>query len=70
MKTQTFGERLQAILDERGMTAYALATKAKLPRQSVYRFLNGSRLPAWDSVLAIADALGVSLDKFRPKGKR
>ena len=70
MKKPPFAVRLQAILDERKVSVQDLAKKAGLSRQSVHRFLTGERLPAHEAFLAIAEALNVSLDEFRPKRKK
>ena len=43
----------------------ALATAAGLSRPAVYALEAGKRSPAWETVCKLADALGVSVAKFR-----
>ncbi len=62
----TFAEKLRALLDARpDLTVSELARRAGLDRVQVQRLLNGKRhRPALDTVIALAQALGVSLSEF------
>jgi transcriptional regulator with XRE-family HTH domain len=57
---------------ETGLTIQALADRAGMHRESVAQLERGRRKPTWASVLALADALDVSLEMFRdrPKGRK
>jgi len=59
-----FADRLQALLDASGMTAYALAKRAGLSKQAVSRLLAGTPDPAWETVQRLARALGTDCTAF------
>lgn len=61
-----FAVRLKALREEAGLTQAELAARAGLHPMGYGKLEQGLRQPAWGSVLAIAEALGVSLDAFRP----
>lgn len=63
-KPVTFAARLAELLSESGLTIYALAQKAELPRQTVYRYFEGDDVPSAAKLLQLARALGVSLASF------
>jgi transcriptional regulator with XRE-family HTH domain len=66
-----FKRELRRLMKARGLTAYALAKRAGLTRQSVGYILNGDREPNWTTVRKLARALGVSVEAFdvgEPKG--
>ena len=54
-----FIEYLQAVAKSHGMTA--LARKAGLSRQGLYKALKPENEPQWSTVMAILKALGLSL---------
>ena len=54
--------RISALLDENEVSIADFARKAGISKNLLYAYLAGSRKPASDNLLAIADAAGVSLD--------
>lgn len=60
-----FPVRLRALMERAGLDPPALALKAGLSRQNVYRLLAGDRAPTWATVQRLAAALGVSTEEFR-----
>ena len=58
------GERFQAVRLRRRMTQAKLAAASGLPLRSIQEWEQGTRIPRWDRVIRIADALGVSLDEL------
>ena len=64
MKQLNFAARLQQLLDEQEMSGYALAEKSGISRPAIYRFLDGSREPSLNALLAIAAALNVDIGVF------
>jgi transcriptional regulator with XRE-family HTH domain len=69
MALEGFAERLRQLRQEAGLTLQALADKAGMHRESVAQLERNRRQPAWESVLALADALGVSTEAFRVERK-
>ena len=66
MPTATpFARRLADLRTAAGLTAAQLADRAGLSRQAVWRLEEGRREPSWASVVALAEALGVSTERFR-----
>jgi transcriptional regulator with XRE-family HTH domain len=65
MTVPTFAERLRQLRQEAGLTLQALADKAGMHRESVAQLERNRRQPTWDSVQALADALGLSVEAFR-----
>jgi transcriptional regulator with XRE-family HTH domain len=67
MKTDavTFAARLASLLGEAGLTAYALARRSGVSKQALSKLLSGDSRPSWDTVVKLADALGVSTESFR-----
>jgi transcriptional regulator with XRE-family HTH domain len=61
----TFGARLKALREAEGLTLQELADKAGMHLQGVYKLEAGERSPSWDSVQALARALGVSCEAFQ-----
>jgi transcriptional regulator with XRE-family HTH domain len=55
----TFGERLQALMNKQGLTAYALAKRSGVAKQSLSQMLQGANDPRWETVQRLALALGV-----------
>lgn len=66
---KAFGRRLHALRKERGMTQAKLGEAAGgMIVAAVSRLENGGRTPSWDTVLALAAALGVTPDAFLDGG--
>jgi transcriptional regulator with XRE-family HTH domain len=61
---ELFAKRLRQLMKEAGLTAYAVAKRAGLTRQSVSYILAGERDPSWTTVRKLARALGVSVEAF------
>jgi transcriptional regulator with XRE-family HTH domain len=60
-------EKLRQILAERGISLYRLAKDCGYTRPVLSRTASGERTPQYNTVAAIAEALGVSLDFFLKK---
>jgi transcriptional regulator with XRE-family HTH domain len=65
-----FGVILRKMRTERGLTQTALAEAAGLHRVALANLEYGKREPMWETVQALAGALGVSCDEFRDRPKR
>jgi transcriptional regulator with XRE-family HTH domain len=63
-RRETFADRLTALREAAGVTMYRLAQLSGLSKQAISRLENGETRPAWDTVLALARALGVSVEAF------
>ena len=61
-----FGKRLRELRLAADMTLESLATAAGMAQQNIARFESGRRSPSWESLLRLAEALGVRLDAFQP----
>jgi transcriptional regulator with XRE-family HTH domain len=64
-QSDAFAARLRALIAESGLSAYALARKSGVSKQSLSRLLSGDSKPSWETVCRLAEALGVSTDAFR-----
>jgi DNA-binding XRE family transcriptional regulator len=62
-----FADRLKELRKAKGLTQDALSRAAGLAHSTVPKLEQGGITPGWDTVVALADALGVSLDDFRDK---
>lgn len=63
----SFGARLKAARQARGLSVAALAEAAGTTRQHIYRLESGaSAEPTLSLLCRLADRLGVRLDDFRP----
>ena len=63
-----FAARLKALRAAAGLTQQQLADALGAPQQTVARLEAGRRPdPRWSTVVALADALGVSTEAFRRK---
>jgi transcriptional regulator with XRE-family HTH domain len=63
---ETFGERLRALREGRGLSQQRLADRAGLSGKSfLWELEVGRFLPGWKVACALADALGCSLDELR-----
>jgi transcriptional regulator with XRE-family HTH domain len=63
----TFGDRLRAARERRGLSQEALAEKAGVDRKLIYRTELGQTSPRLDAVMQIAEALGVQPSTLLPK---
>jgi transcriptional regulator with XRE-family HTH domain len=61
---QTFGERLQQIRTNAGLTVRELAARANLPGVLIYAYENSRTSPTFQSVEVLAAPLGVELTEF------
>jgi transcriptional regulator with XRE-family HTH domain len=64
MEKKAMGERLQQMREEIGMSQSQLARAAGVPLTSLRNWEQGHRMPLFDSVVRVAKALGVSLDRL------
>jgi transcriptional regulator with XRE-family HTH domain len=70
-EAEWFAVRLKELREAAGWTQQELATRAKLHRMGVAQLEMGRRKPAWETVLALCEALGVKCDVFAEEpGKR
>lgn len=53
---------LMKVLKKRGIAIYQLADLVGVSRKSMYRYVNGERLPTIDIAFKIADALDDTVD--------
>lgn len=59
-------EKINMILEERNMTAYALAKSVGIPTSHMTKILNGKVInPRFDLACRFADALGITVDDLR-----
>jgi transcriptional regulator with XRE-family HTH domain len=66
-----FGARLRELRTEAGWTQAVLAERAGLEANSIARLERGEREPSWRTVVALVEALGVSVESFlKPPAKR
>jgi transcriptional regulator with XRE-family HTH domain len=59
-----FGARLAGLMTARGLTAYALAKRSGVTKQSLSKLLQGVHAPSWETVQRLALALGVGCTAF------
>lgn len=57
-----FGQKIKAIMKQRGITQTWLAQKTGITEATLSRYVNGSRKPQADTAASIAEALDLSLD--------
>lgn len=57
-----FGFRLRTAMRKRKMTGRKLAKEIERAESTIYSWTNGYQLPLFDTVIALADILDVSLD--------
>jgi transcriptional regulator with XRE-family HTH domain len=62
---EQFGARLQELRLARGWSQEDLAVKASVPVWSIRNWERGKHELGWGSVVALAEALGVSTEAFR-----
>ena len=63
-KASHFGARLRELRESSGLTQAQLAERAGLHPQGVVKLERGEREPAWATVVALAEALGVDCRAF------
>lgn len=61
---ETFAQRLERLLGQAGLSAYRLAQRSGLSRETVSRYLHGEREPTFANVVRIAQALELPLEAF------
>jgi transcriptional regulator with XRE-family HTH domain len=59
-----FAARLRRLLGRSGLSAYALAQRSGVSKQSLSRLLSGDSQPSLPTLLRLCRALGVSLSEF------
>jgi transcriptional regulator with XRE-family HTH domain len=64
MSAEWFAGRLKELREQAGLTQQQLADKAGLSKFGVSDLEQGRRIPGWDTVLALAAALGVDVGAF------
>jgi transcriptional regulator with XRE-family HTH domain len=65
---ETFGERLRALREARGLSQQRLADRAGLSGKSfLWELESGRFLPGWAVACRLAKALGCKLDDFLPQ---
>ena len=57
-----FGETLSELLQERGISVKKLAEETGIRKSNIYYYMRGERLPSVQSVVALADFFGCSVD--------
>lgn len=57
-----FAERLKDLMIDARVDALGLSEKLNVTKVTVYRYLNGSRVPKVDLIVSIADLFSVTLD--------
>jgi transcriptional regulator with XRE-family HTH domain len=62
--TSAFGSTLKALREAAAMTQQQLADKAGMHRFGIAKLEQGVRQPSWDTVQALAAALGVDCTAF------
>ncbi|WP_274941012.1 helix-turn-helix domain-containing protein [Chordicoccus furentiruminis] len=56
------GDRIKHFREEKSFTQELLSEKLSLARENINRYENGSKHPSLDTVVDIANALGISVD--------
>jgi transcriptional regulator with XRE-family HTH domain len=64
MAVPKFGPQLRRLREAAGLTQVQLAELAGLHTQSVVKIERSERSPNWDSVVALAEALGCTPNDF------
>jgi transcriptional regulator with XRE-family HTH domain len=64
MASESFAGRLRELRIAAGLTQPALAAKAGLTKDGIAHLEQGRRSPSWETVLALAAALGVDCTAF------
>lgn len=61
----TFARRLRELREAAGLTRNALAVRAGVCPSNLDRMERGERACTWETACRLADAIGVSVQKFR-----
>ena len=56
------GDRIKHFREEKSFTQELISEKLSLARENINRYENGSKHPSLDTVVDIANALGISVD--------
>jgi transcriptional regulator with XRE-family HTH domain len=62
LMSQKFGERLRVIREQRKMTQDELSRRSNINPSQICFFETNSRMPSFDNLVRLADALNCSLD--------
>jgi transcriptional regulator with XRE-family HTH domain len=65
MKKETFGQRLQRLRAEAGLTQQQVSDRADVPLQSLRNWEHDRREPGVSVLFKLADALGVDCRAFK-----
>lgn len=60
-----FGRRLRGLREAKGWTQAELGERSELLYQDISRMERGERIPSFETLLKLADALDEPLDSFR-----
>jgi transcriptional regulator with XRE-family HTH domain len=63
-QTPRFADRLRALRERAGITQQQLAARAGMHKLTVAKLEQGIREPAWATVQALGEAVGVSCEAF------
>ena len=69
MSEQTFASRLKQLREEAGLTQPELAERAGMNQFGIAKLEQGVRKPTWETVQALARALGVDCTAFQVDDK-
>ena len=61
---EAFAGRLKELREGKGLTQPQLAERAGMTKAGIADLEQGRRKPSWETVLALAKALGVSCEEF------
>ena len=64
MQAEWFGPRLKELREAAGLTQQELAERAGMTREGIAQLETGRREPAWRSVVALCQVLGVGCGEF------
>ena len=67
--TTIFGKRLRILRERAGLSQTELAFRCNLEQPHISRWERGGAEPRFESLVQLANALGVSLDEFREEKK-
>jgi transcriptional regulator with XRE-family HTH domain len=65
MSKQSFADRLKQLREAAGLTQPQLAERAGMNQFGIAKLEQGVRHPTWETVQALAAALGVSCEAFQ-----
>ena len=63
-----FRRRLKSVMQAKGFSQSRLAAESGVGQSTISQWVNGSSEPTWAAVCAIARAMDVSTEDFRPDG--